>query len=120
MESAASSELLMRLKAYPKMQEILGSLTPKILLLSSNEPTREVSLQSSELKTRVRHVTQRIETAHFIGRADKPIVIKTYEDYVSRIAIALTETLSLLPSSSDVAKGESAQLALPLPVVDAP
>ena len=124
MESAASSELLMRLKAYPKMQEALDKLgRPKLLLLSSSESTVEVDLQDSELATRVEEVTLRITIAHFIGRGDKPVVIQTYRDYVDRMGTVLTQTFVALGSrsSSGMAGSETVQLELPpLPTVDAP
>jgi len=91
---------------------------PKVLLLSSDEPTVEVDLQESSLQTRVEEVTRRIERAHFIGGHDLPKVIRSYKDYVDRMGKMLTTTLPLLQA----AVGESTQpRALPpLPVVGAP
>jgi hypothetical protein len=119
MESSASSEAPMRLKAYPKMQEALDTLPPKLLLLSSDEPTKKVDLEEESLEGRVERVVSRIERAHFIGGHDLPKVLKSYRDYVSRIAASLTETFSMLPSSV-VSESEPSTPLLALPTVDAP
>jgi hypothetical protein len=123
MESSASSEAPMRLKAYPKMQEALDTLPPKLLLLSSDEPTKKVDLKEESLEGRVERVVSRIERAHFIGKADKPVVIATYKDYVSRMASSLQEALPLLLSAvGEVSAEESTQILTvqPLPAVSTP
>ena len=101
----------MRLKAYPKMQEALDTLPPKLLLLSSDEPTKKVDLEEESLEGRVERVVSRIERAHFIGKADKPVVIATYKDYVSRMASSLTQTLSLAAGRSSASPSSRAGTA---------
>ena len=53
LESSASSELLARLKVYPKMWAALEVLPPKVLALSSSEPSKPVELLVEGLETRV-------------------------------------------------------------------
>ena len=52
-EFSASSELIVRLSAYPKMQMALEVLPPKVLELSSTEPIHEIELPASSVATRV-------------------------------------------------------------------
>ena len=67
-ESSASSELLVRLNAYPKLQTALEVLPPKMLALSSSAPTTVVKLPESGLETRVEEVASRITEATFTGK----------------------------------------------------
>ena len=96
LESSASSELIVRLKVYPKMCAALEVLPPKVLALSSSEPSKPIDLlDEAALETRVDDVTARIERATFTGKADKPMVIAMYKDYVGSIATVLQKTLAL-------------------------
>ena len=111
-ESSASSELLVRLRAYPKMWEALEALPHKVLALSSSEPSKPVELPAEEsLETRVDDVTARIQQATFTGKGDKETVIAMYKDYVARIATALQKTLALASAAAP------SKFALPLPHV---
>ena len=67
-ESSASSELIVRLNAYPKLQTALEVLPPKMLALSSSAPTTVVKLPESGLETRVEEVASRITDATFTGK----------------------------------------------------
>ena len=95
-ESSASSEVLIRLSAYPKMKAALEELPPKMLALSSTAPIKVVELDESKLAKRVEEVTERIERATFTGKGDKPMVVNLYKDYVERIATSLQQTLGSL------------------------
>jgi len=75
------------------MQAALASLPPKLLALSSTAPIEAVTLQASELATRVDEVTGRIERATFTGKGDKGTVVGLYKDYVKRIVDVLQTTL---------------------------
>ena len=75
------------------MQAALASLPPKLLALSSTAPIEAVTLQASELATRVDEVTGRIERATFTGKGDKGTVVGLYKDYVKRIVNVLQTTL---------------------------
>jgi hypothetical protein len=94
-ESSASSELIVRLSAYPKMRAALEVLPPKMLALSSSAPPTIIELRESRIETRVEEVTRLIERATFTGRGDKPMVVGLYEEYVGRIATSLQGTLAL-------------------------
>lgn len=116
-ESSASSELIVRLRAYPKMLEFLKVLPDKVLALSSSEPSRPVELPVEvQLETRVQDVTARIQQAKFTGKGDKDTVINLYKKYVSDIATALQKTFALASM-----KEQSHEKALPpIPTVAAP
>ena len=75
-ELSASGEVIVRLGVYSKMQDALQALPPKMLALSSTEPTLPVSLPEMSLDKRVAHVTERIPTATFTGKGDKPLVVQ--------------------------------------------
>ena len=115
---SASSELLVRLRAYPKMWEALKALPPKVLALSSSEPSKPVELPAEEsLETRVDDVTARIQQATFTGKGgDKEKVIVVYKDYVARIATALQKTLAL----AAVENAPKEEVLMPMPSVMVP
>ena len=117
-ESSASNELLVRLRAYPKMWEALEALPPKVLALSSSEPCKPVELPAEEsLETRVDDVTARIQQATFTGKGgDKERVIAMYKDYVARIATALQKTLAL----AAVENAPKEEVLMPMPSVMVP
>ena len=101
-----SGELLSRLTAYPKMQQALTSLPPKMLSLASGMPPQVIE-QTGDLVARVDTVKASIRKATFTGKGDAEMVPKMYEDYVARIADVLQKTLAL-------AGAEASQLALPV------
>ena len=108
-----SGELLSRLTAYPRMQQTLTSLPPKMLSLASGMPPQVIE-QTGDLVARVDKVKASIRKATFTGKGDAETVPKMYEDYVARIADVLQKTLAL-------AGAEASQLALPvMPSVSAP
>ena len=117
LESSASSELIVRLRAYPKMWAALEVLPPKVLALSSSEPSKPIELlDAAALETRVEDVTARIERATFTGKGDKPMVIAMYKDYVGSIATVLQKTLVL--AAVDETPREEA--LAPMPTVAVP
>ena len=69
-------------KIIATVQDALQALPPKMLALSSTEPTLPVSLPEMSLDKRVAHVTERIQTATFTGKCDKPMVVQLYKDYL--------------------------------------
>ena len=95
-ESSASSEVLIRLSAYPTMKAAIKQLPPKMLALSSTTPITVVDVDESQLATRVEEVTERIQRATFTGKGDKPKVVNIYKKYVERIADSLQQTLGKL------------------------
>ena len=97
------------------MWAALEVLPPKVLALSSSEPSKPVELLVEGLETRVSDVMDRIERATFTGKGDKPMVIGMYKRYVGGIASALQTTLAF------AAIGETGQEALPpVPMVMVP
>ena len=108
-----SGELLSRLTAYPRMQQTLVSLPPKMLSLASGKPPQVIEL-TGDVAARVNKVKASIRKAKFTGKGDAETVPTLYKDYVARIADVLQKTLSL-------AGAEASQLALPvMPSVSAP
>ena len=83
MESSASGEFPMRLKAYPKMKEVLDRLPPKLLLLSSDGPTKKVDLEDEMVAelAEVEAEASRLERARIEAEA-------TLEQEVERRAAA--------------------------------
>ena len=103
-EDAVSGELICRLCAAPRTREALATLPPKMLLLSSAGSPEPVEMpEDVQLNTRVDDVVARIERAKFIGKADEPMVIEKYKEYVARIAHALQRTLAF--AASEAASG---------------
>ena len=96
-EDSVSTELLVRLVAYPRMLAELNKLPPKVLSLTSEKvaEARYFDLGSEALSTRVDRVVARIEGATFGNPNDKNIVPNLYKDYVKRIAGVLQNTLSI-------------------------
>jgi len=99
-EAAVSGELICRLIAAPRIREALANLPSKMLLLSSAGPPEPVEMPDVQLETRVEDVVARIKRAKFIGKADEPLVIGKYKQYVARIAHALQRTLALVASEA--------------------
>ena len=99
---AASSELIVRLTANPRLHGRLEALPPKMLCLSSDAPTTEVEMHGGALLTRVEEVTQLIESATFTGKGDKPKVVALYKEYVTRIATTLQATLTVSTATEEV------------------
>ena len=99
-EDAVSGELICRLIAAPRIREALAELPPKMLLLSSSRPPESVEMPDVQLETRVDDVVARIKKAKFIGKADEPLVIGKYKQYVARIAHALQRTLASVASEA--------------------
>ena len=93
-----SSELILRLEAYPKMRDELERLPPKMLSLSSERKVMPVELDS-KLDSRISEVVESIQRAKFTGTGDDKKVPAMYKDY-DKIASMLTKSLSLLPASS--------------------
>ena len=93
-----SSELILRLEAYPKMRDELDRLPPKMLSLSSERKVMPVELDS-KLDSRISEVVESIQRAKFTGTGDDKKVPAMYKDYVDKIASMLTKSLSLLPAS---------------------
>ena len=114
-ELAVSGELIVRLRAYPKLEGALNTLPPKVLALSSTAPIVPVDLRAEALETRVDEVVARIDAATFTGKGDKSMVIDMYKAYVGRIAAAIQKTLAL----SEVGVQEALELP-PLPTVSVP
>ena len=114
-ELAVSGELIVRLRAYPKLEGALDTLPPKVLVLSSTAPIAPVDLRAEALETRVDEVVARIGAATFTGKGDKSMVIDMYKAYVGRIAAAIQKTLAL----SEVGAQEALELPL-LPTVSVP
>ena len=92
-----STELLVRLEAYPKMRDVLSTLTPKMLSLTNDRPAepRTLNFDDEQLSTRVERVVKRIEGATFGNPNDKHSVPAYYKSYVERITGVLTETLAV-------------------------
>ena len=112
-EGAVSSELVMRLGAYPRMRSALEALKPKMISLQSNEPPKAVPpLLNYESCGRqwVTKLMQRIRQATFTGNADSVAVPHLYVAYVEKIANTLQSTLSLTAGDNI----ESRNLNLPL------
>ena len=64
-ESAVSSELLVRLQAYPRLRATLEPLPPKLLELSRARPPRPIDLAEEALEGREGRVVERIRQATF-------------------------------------------------------
>eukprot|EP00966_Prymnesium_polylepis_P250010 5779347-Prymnesium_polylepis.1 len=106
-ENAVSSEVIVRLSAYPKMRAVLDKLPPKVLSLASGRPTEAVELATGELDSRVERVVGRIQKATFTGKGDKESVPALFQSYVERIAGVLQKTLAFV-SDDDSAPVTSA------------
>ena len=64
------------------MWEALEALPPKVLALSSNEPSKPIELPADEsLETRVDDVTARIQQATFTGKGDRAVVQRLLQDF---------------------------------------
>ena len=50
-EDPVSSELLVRLNAFPKMREALDKLPPKMLQLHSDQPAQPVDLSKDQVRS---------------------------------------------------------------------
>ena len=108
-----SGELIARLTTYPRMQQALASLPPKMLNLASSRSPQVIELKG-DLAARIDTVKARLTEAKFTGKGDKVTVPKMYEDYVKRIAGVLQSTLALVGVAA-------AELTLPVaPTVEAP
>ena len=108
-----SGELVARLTTYPRMQQALASLPPKMLSLASSRLPQVIEL-TGDLVARIDTVKARISKATFTGKGDIVKVPCMYEDYVKRIAEVLQSTLAL-------AGVEAGELTLPVaPTVKAP
>ena len=95
-EDAVSSELLVRLN--PKLQNLLNETLadrPKVLLLTSAGPPKNVAAHRDELHGRVLRVESRIRASHFTGKGDKELVIELYRKYAARIAGQLQTMLHM-------------------------
>ena len=88
------------------MRDALAVLPPKVLALSSEHAATPVEITPSDGE-HVRHAAARIEAATFIGKADKPVVIKLYKDYAMRIARVLQSTLAIAAGGGSTADGSS-------------
>ena len=97
-EDSASSEMLVRLDAYPKLREALQMLPPKLLLLSSTGPPTPIAPSAGQLGGRVERIVGRIKTATFRSDGEKEIVAGLYTGYVSRLASTLQTTLGAFAS----------------------
>eukprot|EP00966_Prymnesium_polylepis_P133582 3087582-Prymnesium_polylepis.1 len=83
-ESALSGELLSRLAAYPKLRAVLTTLSPKMLLCSSNRPAVHVEFSMDALETRVDDVVARICSSTFTGKGDMEKVPRMYKVCAAR------------------------------------
>ena len=83
-ESAVSFEAVVRLQAYPKMQDTLAALPPKVLALTSEGAATPIEIKQSDGQ-HVKQAAARIEAASFTGQGDKPKVLALYRDYAIRI-----------------------------------
>ena len=113
-EDVVSTELLIRLYAFPRMREALSVLSPKLLALSSTSDALPVDVTEEPLEQRVERATARISKATFTGKGDKEVVPQLYKNYVGRIADALQQTLAVASAA------DALQELPPLPVVAAP
>jgi hypothetical protein len=95
LEDGVSGELLIRLRAYPKMRDALAKLRPKMLKLRSGQQAVPVDLVTEELEGRVERVIARIQSATFTGKGDKEKVPALYKTYVARIAMTLQSIIGL-------------------------
>ena len=111
-EASISGELIARLSVYPKMRSALESLPPKLLRVSADTPSEPIEVGA--LAGRVEAKVARIDAATFTGKADKPIVVSLYKEYVVRIARVLATTLASQESAHVKA------LVPALPEVDIP
>ena len=116
-ENYVSTEMLVRLAAFPAMRSALGKLPHKMISLFSDRPAEPcvLDLDIEKLETRVPRVIAQIEGATFGNPNDKNIVSDLYKEYVGRIATVLQTTLAF--AKCDVALVEELPL---LPSVDAP
>ena len=80
-ESSISTELIARLVAYPKMDDILHELPPKTFRLRSGNLPEEVKLDAGrDLIQRVEMVEGQISNAQFTGKGDQGKVQRMYKD----------------------------------------
>ena len=116
-----SIEVIARLSAYPKMEELLDSLPPKLIALSAEQPAEPVAWDRAAHAggRHVEHAVTCIQEAFFTGKGDKPTVIDLYKKFVSEIVTALQKTLAVLSQSEQsdggAAGGGAPTLAAPLP-----
>ena len=89
-----SGELLSRLTAYPKMQQALASLPPKMLSLASGMQPQVIEL-TGDVVARVEKVKAGIRKAAFTGKGEAEKVPELYEEYRVRIADALAQADAL-------------------------
>ena len=118
-ENAVSIEVIARLSAYPKMEELLDSLPPKLIALSADQPAEPVAWDRAAHAggRHVEHAVTCIQEAFFTGKGDKPTVIGLYKKFVSGLVTALQKTLAVLSQSDGGAAGGGAPtLAAPPPL----
>ena len=113
-EGSISGELIARLSVYPKMRSALESLPPKLLNMSADAPSEPI--EAGALAGRVEANVARLEAATFTGKGDKPIVVKLYKEYVSRIVGTLASTLAFQGQSQSA----GVKALAPPPAIDAP
>ena len=109
-----SSELLERLRVFPKLRVVLDTLPPKVLTLGERTPELSET-QPVELEQRVEDVVARISRATFTGKGDSNTVPLLYKEYVERITSVVQRTLAY--AATDV---PSEQLLPPKPIVTVP
>ena len=105
--------LIARLAKYPKMEAILNSLPPKMLLLSADRPAEPVAWEVHANSRHDEHAIRCIEDATFTGKGDKDKVVQRYKDYVNRTVTALAKTLALASVDEVAAPGRSADTTPP-------
>lgn len=85
MEDAATTEVLAHLSYYADwLQHALQSLRrPKALLITADAPPEQLAVPycAAGLQARVATIIKRIESAHFIGNADRSTVVRMYAEY---------------------------------------
>ena len=93
-EDGVSGEVIMRLRANPRLHAALETLPPKLLALCADAPPAAITL-AEELEGRVGRVEARIERATFTGAGDKLRVPALYKEYVETVVRALQPLLAI-------------------------
>ena len=102
-ESALSGELLVRLTgALPRLHDVLKQLPPKMIRISTNEPTVRVEFSAEDVATRVDDVVGSILRSAFTSGSDMEKVPRMYKAYVTRIATMLQKALAIASSTAPV------------------
>lgn len=93
-ESGVATEALSRAAFFPRLHAALKPLPPKLYEIDGDEPEPliEMVVGDEGAGPRIERVRASIKAAFFTGKADKPMVVRLYNDYITSIANAMNRS----------------------------